>query len=408
MQELLLNNKNEQIVIPLSKLRPSALNTFNADDYADLANSIRNCGLLTPLTVIGPDDNGYYEILSGERRYRAITSINSESPGFMEDVPCYAIGGPDMSETCRKLVIELSNLEVRDDFNRDAHRFHILELLRNLADEDAAQVQNALTSTTVSKATLLARAMKTSKRYGRMYASVFQHGSQALIDAVKSEDPAKHVPISVASRIAQIPKEQQDEIIARSNNGEKALSVFEEITQKNRGSDSQEDEGFDDLSPLAEEESLDRPFYDGDDEDYEDEASQYEQATTPSYPHSSQSHPASGSAPARTPGLPQDELLYQQIETGEDFDIDQFDAMGAFRRMRNSDPVNVEIDTTGRIRTLKSSEDSKTKRAEERRIVGNWIDRMLKVINSGASVDPEDVSLIEEFTLLADRYSQVS
>lgn len=59
--------------IPLSLVTPSPMNprkTFDEGDLQELADNIENQGLLQPITV-RPTDDGKFEIICGERRYRA-------------------------------------------------------------------------------------------------------------------------------------------------------------------------------------------------------------------------------------------------------------------------------------------------------------------------------------------------
>ena len=83
--------------------------------------------------------NGKYEILAGERRYQSIRKLNDETPGYMEEIPCYIVGESDMSPIRKQLVIEVSNLESRDDYNRDTHRFQVVKLYKQLADEGSIE-----------------------------------------------------------------------------------------------------------------------------------------------------------------------------------------------------------------------------------------------------------------------------
>ncbi len=86
------NSKEKMEVkkIPLAHIEPSPMNprkTFNEGDLQELAANIKVHGLLQPITVrpMGPNDNdpmGHFEIVCGERRFRAMKMI--EAP----DVAC--------------------------------------------------------------------------------------------------------------------------------------------------------------------------------------------------------------------------------------------------------------------------------------------------------------------------------
>ncbi|MCF0219352.1 MAG: ParB/RepB/Spo0J family partition protein [Muribaculaceae bacterium] len=67
--------------IPIGEVMPSAMNprkTFDEAELKELADNIRQQGLLQPITV-RPDAQGIkYEIVCGERRYRAMKILNAE------------------------------------------------------------------------------------------------------------------------------------------------------------------------------------------------------------------------------------------------------------------------------------------------------------------------------------------
>lgn len=64
----------EQRLLPISELHPSGRNprkTFDEAELADLANSIRSKGLVQPIIARPDRERGGYEIVAGERRWRA-------------------------------------------------------------------------------------------------------------------------------------------------------------------------------------------------------------------------------------------------------------------------------------------------------------------------------------------------
>lgn len=63
-------------MIPIEKIVPNPYQPrleFNQDSLMDLAQSIRENGLIQPITL--KENNGKYEIIAGERRYRACMMI---------------------------------------------------------------------------------------------------------------------------------------------------------------------------------------------------------------------------------------------------------------------------------------------------------------------------------------------
>ena len=57
-----MSNKPE-IYIEKDKLVPNPLNHFPISDLTDLKNTIEQFGILSPLSVVGPYDDGTYRII---------------------------------------------------------------------------------------------------------------------------------------------------------------------------------------------------------------------------------------------------------------------------------------------------------------------------------------------------------
>ncbi len=72
-QQLRLPPEGEQKVVAIDMIASSALNPrkdFDEDDLTELAESIRQKGLVQPI-IVRPNPAGGYEIVAGERRWRA-------------------------------------------------------------------------------------------------------------------------------------------------------------------------------------------------------------------------------------------------------------------------------------------------------------------------------------------------
>lgn len=66
--------EGDQIQLPIDRIKPGPLNprqSFSASELEELANSIREKGLVQPLVVRPMADETHYEIVAGERRWRA-------------------------------------------------------------------------------------------------------------------------------------------------------------------------------------------------------------------------------------------------------------------------------------------------------------------------------------------------
>ena len=123
----------EQLQISIEKIEPrddQPRQTFDKDTLAELTNSIRTYGMIQPITV-RPLDNGYYQIIAGERRWRAAREAN------LEEVPIRIIHVDD--KTAMELAL-VENLQ-REDLNpiEEAKGYQTLMREYGLTQEEAAQ-----------------------------------------------------------------------------------------------------------------------------------------------------------------------------------------------------------------------------------------------------------------------------
>ncbi|MCX7919704.1 MAG: ParB/RepB/Spo0J family partition protein [bacterium] len=125
--------KQEQVVeIPLASLKPNKLQprqNFSDTSLEELAASIREKGIILPITVRQVDSG--YEIIAGERRYRAAVKLNLPTiPAIIKQV--------SDQEALELALIE--NLQ-RDDLNpiEKAKGFQQLITQFNLRHEDIAK-----------------------------------------------------------------------------------------------------------------------------------------------------------------------------------------------------------------------------------------------------------------------------
>ena len=76
-------------LIPVSRIAPNAdqpRKKFNAETIEELANSIREKGVLQPI-IVKKKSEGTFEIVCGERRFRAATLCGlAEVPAIIKDI----------------------------------------------------------------------------------------------------------------------------------------------------------------------------------------------------------------------------------------------------------------------------------------------------------------------------------
>lgn len=120
--------------------------TFSPQGLDELASSIREHGILQPLTVRRTECGGY-ELVSGERRLRAARQAG------LREVPCLLAG---VDEEASSLLALVENLQRRDlNFMEEAQALARLIRLYGLSQEQAAQKIGKSQSAVANKLRLL-------------------------------------------------------------------------------------------------------------------------------------------------------------------------------------------------------------------------------------------------------------
>jgi ParB family chromosome partitioning protein len=124
---------NDFVYLPVAKIEPrkdQPRNVFNEEALQDLAESIKEHGVLQPLTVRRLE-GGYYQIIAGERRWRASRLVG------LKEVPARIIEADDKKATELALV---ENLQ-RQDLNpvEEALGYKTLITEYGLTQEEVAQ-----------------------------------------------------------------------------------------------------------------------------------------------------------------------------------------------------------------------------------------------------------------------------
>ena len=154
MEESLDNGTKK---LPLAKIEPNPDQPRKAFDQVsldELAESIRLHGVITPITVRKGEKDGYYQIIAGERRWRAARQAG------LEDIPAMVLEAEE-DEVMELALIE--NLQ-RQDLNpvEEAQGYDALINRFGMTQEEAAErvgksrpaVTNALRLLTLSEPVL--------------------------------------------------------------------------------------------------------------------------------------------------------------------------------------------------------------------------------------------------------------
>lgn len=203
-------NKNIQI-LPLSRIEPRDKQprvNFDEAALAELADSIREYGLIQPITV-RKLESGYYQIIAGERRWRA-----SRMAGLAE-VPVRVI------EADEKLATELALVEnlQREDLNpmEEARGYRTLIEEYGLTQEEAARRVGKSRPALTNAMRLLALAPDVMRLVeggvlsaGHARALLAISSPQAQLDAARTvlqKELSVRKTEALSKRLAQVPPE---------------------------------------------------------------------------------------------------------------------------------------------------------------------------------------------------------
>ena len=210
--------QSELLTLPITKVEPrieQPREYFNEEALQELADSISRYGLIQPITV-RKLDTGYYQIIAGERRWRA-----SRLAGLTE-VPVRLIEADD--KTTAELAL-VENLQ-REDLNpiEEAKGYKTLIEIYGLTQDEAAKsvgrsrpaVSNALRLLSLS-APVLEMVEKNELSAGHARALLPLSDENKQLEAAK-EVLSKNLSVrkteQLAARLQKEPKEKKEDIPA--------------------------------------------------------------------------------------------------------------------------------------------------------------------------------------------------
>lgn len=197
-----LNTPSMQIVeITLDKLLDNEGNFFKVEDVQELVDDIEMRGLENPLTVCEAE-NGYYRIVAGHRRRKALEQIGKTS------APCFVKAYADADS--EEVALIQSNLTSREltYYEKMEAVIRLEKALRSMKErgvELPGRLRDHLAEQTNESASAVHRMQYIHKNL-----------SPALLDALRREQIGE----SVADELAHSPKKVQTEFEQRIARGE--------------------------------------------------------------------------------------------------------------------------------------------------------------------------------------------
>lgn len=133
--------------IPLGQIRPNPLQPrkeFKPEDLADLEASLRVSGLLQPVTVRPAPRGSGYELIAGERRFRAAQRIGwTEIPAIVKDVDDRLLLSLAMVENLQRA--DLNPIEEAEGYEQLIRDFSLTQQeVADIVGKDRSTVANTL------------------------------------------------------------------------------------------------------------------------------------------------------------------------------------------------------------------------------------------------------------------------
>ncbi len=144
------HESGQVLYIPIASIYPNPAQPrkiFNKSELDELSHSIRENGVIQPITVRPSEDNEHYQLIAGERRLRASALAG------LTDVPCIVT---DMDDCKSSLVALVENLQRCDlDFFEEAAGIYNLIKSYGFSQEEAAKKLGKSQSAVSNKLRLL-------------------------------------------------------------------------------------------------------------------------------------------------------------------------------------------------------------------------------------------------------------
>ncbi len=134
-------------LLAISKIRPNPLQPrkeFREEELADLEASLRVSGLLQPITVRPAPRGDGFELIAGERRFRAATRLGwSEIPAVVRDVDDKLLLSLAMVENLQRS--DLNPIEEAEGYDQMIREFSLTQQeVADIVGKDRSTVANTL------------------------------------------------------------------------------------------------------------------------------------------------------------------------------------------------------------------------------------------------------------------------
>lgn len=244
-QGFIQSEEDKTVYIDMDKIRPNKNNKFSKEEIEDLAQLIKLGDGIWQNLIVKPEENGMYELTTGERRWSAAMLLRDrgEYPErFQNKVPC-TVRNPDnldlpLTPERKEMFSILLTNRYRDKTDGDrmmeyqewkkiyeelrAHGVEVLyddgtyltkEEVRQADEGELLELQaekgNGMQIGGVKTRQLIANAMNTSTGQVSRYEHIEKKASEAVLNSLLSDD----INLGEAEQLSSLPKETQNKLV---------------------------------------------------------------------------------------------------------------------------------------------------------------------------------------------------
>ncbi|MCL2357116.1 MAG: DUF3850 domain-containing protein [Defluviitaleaceae bacterium] len=221
-------------ILDFEQIEPSKLNFFTVDDVEELQASIELVGLQQNLVVRKRAENSKYELLSGERRYTAISRLVAEGKEQFRRIPCKIVKSIDDVQAELQLILANSTARRLSDYELSHQARRLKELLTELKDggyKFAGKKRDIIAELLGVSASQIARYESINKNLAPELSVEFQKGN---------------INVTTAYEASRLDSKQQAQVLDEHKNG---VPVTPDSVKERRKRESPQKEAAKDYDP---------------------------------------------------------------------------------------------------------------------------------------------------------------
>lgn len=212
------NNSNDVgsiKMVRISLLEPNKeqpRHEFDAEKLAELSANIAEHGVLQPL-LVRPLDNGSYQIVAGERRWRASRMAGlKEVPAYIKDLTDIQVAQVSIVENIQRE--DLNPIEEAEAYNRLSSEFKMThDAIANTVGKSRSQISNSL------------RLLKLSKPVQKMLIDgKIATGHAKILVAIEDKENQEALAEKISEQNLTVRELEKVILEAQNNNDKKAKS----------------------------------------------------------------------------------------------------------------------------------------------------------------------------------------